>query len=44
MTVYTARIFLVHHRQDYNRDRLPWLPSRLYRSWREARPKAREAA
>lgn len=38
MTVLTARILLVQHRQDYNRDRLPWLPSRLYRTWREALP------
>lgn len=44
MTVYTARILLVQHRQDYNRDRLQWLPARLYRSWREAKPRTQEAA
>jgi|GEM_PF-1566124 len=42
MTVQIARIFLVQHRQDYNRDRLPWLPARLYRSWREALPRITE--
>ncbi|WP_428650119.1 hypothetical protein [Roseibium sp.] len=42
MTVHTARIFLVRHRQDYNRDRLPWLPARLYRSFREAFPSLQE--
>ncbi|MHA7772045.1 hypothetical protein [Roseibium sp. M-1] len=44
MTVQIARIFLVQHRQDYNRDRLAWLPSRLYRSWREAKPRNQEAS
>ncbi|POF28139.1 hypothetical protein CLV41_11773 [Roseibium marinum] len=42
MTVHTARLFLVQHRQDYNRDRLPWLPARLYRSFREAIPSIQE--
>jgi hypothetical protein len=42
MTVQIAKIMLVQHRQDYNRDRLAWLPSRLYRSWREALPKVQE--
>ncbi len=42
MTVHVARTILVKHRQDYNRDRLPWLPNGLYRSWREASPKFRE--
>ncbi|WP_422376971.1 hypothetical protein [Roseibium sp.] len=44
MTVQIARMLLVDHRQDYNRDRLSWLPSRLYRSWREAKPKDQEAS
>ena len=39
MNVHTARIFLVQHRQDYNGDRLAWLPSKLYRSWFEATTK-----
>lgn len=42
MTVQIARILLVQHRQDYNRDRLAWLPARLYRSWREALPMGQE--
>ena len=42
MTVQIARILLVQHRQDYNRDRLAWLPARLYRSWREALPQVQE--
>jgi len=42
MNVQIARILLVQHRQDYNRDRLAWLPSRLYRSWREALPRIQE--
>ncbi|GAA0773037.1 hypothetical protein [Roseibium denhamense] len=42
MIVQVARTFLVNHRQDYNRDRLPWLPSRLYRTLFEAR-KGRKA-
>ncbi|WP_299816842.1 hypothetical protein [uncultured Roseibium sp.] len=42
MNVHTARYFLVQHRQDYNRDRLPWLPARLYRSFREAMPNTQE--
>lgn len=42
MTVHTARNLLVQHRQDYNRDRLAWLPARLYRSWREAIPSLQE--
>lgn len=42
MTVHVARTILVKHRQDYNRDRLPWLPKGLYRTWREASPKFRE--
>jgi hypothetical protein len=44
MNVQIARIFLIQHRQDYNRDRLAWLPARLYRSWWEAKPKNQEAA
>lgn len=44
MTVHVARIFLVRQRRDYNRDRLAWLPQRLYRSWREAIPKKQEPA
>lgn len=44
MNVQIARILLVRHRQDYNRDRLPWLPARLYRSWREAKPAKQEAS
>ncbi|WP_420332841.1 hypothetical protein [Roseibium sp.] len=39
MTVHVARAILVKQRQDYNRDRLPWLPNALYRTWREASPK-----
>ena len=31
MNVHIARAMLVNHRQDYNRDRLPWLPGKLYR-------------
>ncbi|MEJ8473848.1 hypothetical protein [Roseibium algae] len=31
MNVHVARAMLVNQRQDYNRDRLPWLPQRLYR-------------
>ncbi len=31
MNVHIARTMLVNHRQDYNRDRLPWLPGKLYR-------------
>ncbi|MEP0233667.1 hypothetical protein [Roseibium sp.] len=31
MNVHTARTLLVNHRQDFNRDRLPWLPQKLYR-------------
>ena len=27
MTVHVARTILVKHRQDFNRDRLPWLPN-----------------
>lgn len=42
MIVQVARSILIQHRQDYNRDRLPWLPSRLYRSWREALPSKQE--
>lgn len=42
MTVHVARAILVKHRQDYNRDRLAWLPNGLYRTWREASPKFRE--
>ena len=42
MNVHTAKLMLVKHRQDYNRDRLPWLPARLYRSWREASPSVQE--
>lgn len=37
MIVQVAKTILINHRQDYNRDRLPWLPARLYRSFREAR-------
>lgn len=43
MTVQIARMLLVQHRQDYNRDRLAWLPARLYRSLREAVPKRQES-
>ncbi|WP_420338392.1 hypothetical protein [Roseibium sp.] len=43
MIVQVAKTLLVNHRQDYNRDRLPWLPARLYRSLREAR-QGRKAA
>jgi len=43
MNVHVARILLVQHRQDYNRNRLAWLPARLYRSWREAIPKFQES-
>ncbi|MFD1694936.1 hypothetical protein [Roseibium aestuarii] len=31
MNVFVARTLLVRHRQDFNRDRLPWLPGSLYR-------------
>lgn len=31
MNVHIARAMLVNHRQDYSRDRLPWLPGKLYR-------------
>ncbi|WP_349359994.1 hypothetical protein [Stappia sp.] len=41
MTLQNARSMLVQHRQDYNRDRLGWLPARLYRLFADARPKAR---
>ncbi|WP_420411512.1 hypothetical protein [Roseibium sp.] len=37
MIVQVAKTILINQRQDYNRDRLPWLPARLYRSFREAR-------
>lgn len=43
MNVYTAKFILVQHRQDFNRDRLPWLPARLYRSFREALPNTQES-
>ena len=36
MNVYTARALIIDHRLDYNRDRLPWLPSSLYRLFAEA--------
>jgi hypothetical protein len=42
MNVHIARCLIVDHRQDYNRDRLPWLPSRLYRLWREVAPTGRQ--
>jgi hypothetical protein len=38
MNVHIAKCLIVDHRQDYSRDRLPWLPARLYRLFREARP------
>jgi len=37
MNVQVARAMLINQRQDFNRDRLPWLPARLYRTFREAR-------
>ncbi len=37
MNVHIARTILVNHRQDFNRDRLPWLPQKLYRLFSEAR-------
>lgn len=41
MHVQTAKALLVSQRRDYNRDRLPWLPARLYRSYLEAKSSAR---
>lgn len=37
MNVHIARAMLLDHRQDYNRDRLPWLPQTLYRFMSEAK-------
>ncbi len=42
MTLMTAKTMLLRHRQDYNRDRLPWLPAALYRSFWDARPAFRD--
>lgn len=39
MVLHTARCLLIQTRQDFNRDRLPWLPSRLYRLLSEVGPK-----
>ncbi|WP_165814742.1 hypothetical protein [Labrenzia sp. 011] len=36
MTVHTARLFLMHHRQDYKNAHQSRLPSRLYQSIRKA--------
>lgn len=44
MNLHTARLLLVRHRQDYNRDRLSWLPGSLYRLWREAVPRIQEVS
>ena len=38
MNVHIAKCLIVDHRQDYSRDRLRWLPSRLYRLFRDAKP------
>lgn len=37
MNILVARSMLIKNRQDYNRDRLPWLPDALYRLLSEAK-------
>lgn len=37
MHISVAKSMLLDHRQDYNRDRLPWLPQRLYRLFAETK-------
>ncbi|WP_269439400.1 hypothetical protein [Roseibium limicola] len=37
MNLQIARSLLVKQRQDFNRDRLPWLPGSLYRFLSEAK-------
>ncbi len=44
MNVHIAKCLIVDHRQDYSRDRLPWLPSKFYRLWQETASARRQKA